>query len=599
MPDHHEQSILYLDGEYSVQPGSWIAIKKVDSDDILYVELKEGDIASQSITAYGLTGKTTRLDLDTTEWISDSQTEPFSTVRKTVVYVQSEELKLAEELVEETVGKRSQKTGEAETTSGRRIELDGLYNGLEVGRWLIVSGERADVPGVKSAELVMLAGVEQSFDPNLPGDKTYTTVVFANDLAYTYKRDTVTIYGNVVKATHGETRTEVLGSSDGTQEFQQFTLRQPPLTYVAAPTPAGAASTLELRVNDVLWHEIESLAGLKPTERAYITKTDDDGNTTVIFGNGKNGARPSTGVENIKAVYRSGIGKAGNVKAEQISLLATRPLGLKGVINPLPATGGADKESRDQARKNAPLAVMSLDRLVSVQDYADFARTFAGIAKASAVELSDGRRQVVHLTIAGTNEIPIDKNSDLYRNLVQALRQLGDPFQPIQVDTRELMLLVISANVKILGDYQWESVEPEIRTTLLDQFSFERRELGQDVFLSEVISTIQQVPGVAYVDVDVFNSVSETEAVDPAKLVEKLQKLAQTGVTQGQARAGEAQSSEPNPLDIGRITVNLARMEPDLEKRFLPDQLIQPAQLAVLSPALPLTLLLNPVEVQP
>ena len=595
MPDHHEQSILYLDNEYSVQPGSWIAIEKADSDeDRLYVELNEGDIASQSITAYGLTGKTTRLDLGTREWISDPQ--DFSPVRKTVVYAESEELTLAEEPVEETVGKPLP-SGEAETTSGRRIQLDGLYDALEVGRWLIVSGERADVAGVKSAELVMLAGVEQSFDPKLLGDKTYTTVALANDLAYTYKRDTVTIYGNVVKATHGETRTEVLGSGDGTKEFQEFTLRQPPLTYLAAPTPGGAASTLEVRVNDVLWHETDSLAELQPTEHVYITKTDDDGNTTVIFGNGENGARPPTGVENIKAVYRNGIGKTGNVKAEQISLLATRPLGLKGVINPLPATGGADKESRNQARKNVPLMVMSLDRLVSVQDYADFARTFTGIAKASAMELSDGRRQLVHLTIAGADDIPIDKNSELYRHLVQALRKLGDPSQPIQVDTRELMLLVISANVKVLPDYQWESVEPKIRKVLLDKFSFEHRELGQDVFLSEVMSTIQEVSGVAYVDVDVFNSVSETEAVDPAKLVEKLQKLVQTGVPKGQVRAGEVLSSDPNPLDIGRITVNLARMETDPKKRFLADQLIQPAQLVVLSPDLPLSLILNPVEV--
>lgn len=587
MPDHHEPSILYLDNEYSIQPGSWIAIEKPDPDEpnstkIDYVELKEGSIASQSIAAYGLTGKTTRLDLDDTDWIANPQTEPFSTVRKTVVYVQSEELELAEEPVEEIVGKPLS-SGKA-STSGRRIELNGLYDDLEVGRWLIVAGERENVPGVKSAELVMLAGVEHAFDPDLPDDKTYTTLMLANDLAYTYKRDTVIIYGNIVKATHGETRTEILGSGDGTKQFQQFTLRQPPLTYVAAPTPAGAASTLEIRVNDVLWHEVDSLAGLPPTERAYITKTDDDGNTTVIFGNGENGARPSTGFENIKAVYRNSIGKTGNVKAEQISLLATRPLGLKGVINPQPASGGADKESRDQARKNAPLAVMSLDRLVSVQDYADFARTFAGIAKASAVELSDGRRQVVHLTIAGADDIPIDKNSDLYRNLVQALRKLGDPYQPIQVDTRELMLLVIGANVKVLPDYQWESVEPKIRKALLDQFSFEHRELGQDVFLSEVISTMQKIPGVAYVDVDVFNSLSETEALDPIKLEQKMNQWA--GI-----------SLDATSATSSRIMVNLARMEKDSENRFLPDQLIQPAQLAVLSHELPLTLLLNSVEV--
>ena len=73
----------------------------------------------------------------------------------------------------------------------------------------------------------------------LPGDRTHTFLRLASALKYRYRRDTVTIYGNVVKATHGETRTEVLGSGDGGQVFQAFTLRQPPLTYLAAATPAG------------------------------------------------------------------------------------------------------------------------------------------------------------------------------------------------------------------------------------------------------------------------------------------------------------------------------------------------------------------------
>ena len=46
---------------------------------------------------------------------------------------------------------------------------------------------------------------------------------------YCYKRDAVTIYGNVVKATHGETRNETLGSGDGSQALQSFMLKQPPL----------------------------------------------------------------------------------------------------------------------------------------------------------------------------------------------------------------------------------------------------------------------------------------------------------------------------------------------------------------------------------
>src|SRR4030095_10712846 len=110
--------------------------------------------------------------------------------------------------------------------------------------------------------------------------------------------------------------------------------KQPPLTFIPAPNPKGDDSTLKVYVNDVEWHETDTLAGLGPKDRKFITKTDDDNKTSVIFGNGGEGARLPTGIENVKTEYRNGIGKPGNVLAEQISLLQTRPLGVQSVITP-------------------------------------------------------------------------------------------------------------------------------------------------------------------------------------------------------------------------------------------------------------------------
>jgi predicted phage baseplate assembly protein len=324
----------------------------------------------------------------------------------------------------------------------------------------------------------MISALNHGFDPQLPGDQTHTTLLLATPTAYQYKRDTLTIYGNVVKATHGETRNEILGSGDGAQRLQSFTLKQPPLTFVAAPTAAGAESTLHVYVDNVEWHEADSLAGLGPRDHRFVTATDDASNTRLTFGNGVEGARLPTGVQNVKAIYRNGIGTGGNVKAEQVSLLQTRPLGVTAVINPLRASGGADKEPRDLARENVPLSVMPLDRLVSVADYADFARNFAGIAKAIARRASDGRRQLLHLTIAGADDIPIDPSSDLYRNLLAAFRKLGDRDVPVQVDQRELTALVLSAGVKLLPDYLWEPVVSAIRARLLDAFGFGKRSVS-------------------------------------------------------------------------------------------------------------------------
>ena len=74
-------------------------------------------------------------------------------------------------------------------------------------------------------------------------------------------------------ATHGETVSEVLGSGNGSQPYQRFTLRQAPLTYVSAQTAQRHGdSTLQVRVNDVLWHEASTLFGRGPRDRVYTTR---------------------------------------------------------------------------------------------------------------------------------------------------------------------------------------------------------------------------------------------------------------------------------------------------------------------------------------
>ena len=78
------------------------------------------------------------------------------------------------------------------------------------------------------------------------------------------------------------------------------------------------------------------------------------------------GARLPSGQENVRAKYRKGIGLEGLVKAGQLSMLLTRPLGVKGVINPLDAGGAQDPEQIDDARANAPLKVLTLERVVSL-----------------------------------------------------------------------------------------------------------------------------------------------------------------------------------------------------------------------------------------
>jgi hypothetical protein len=540
------KAVIHLDAVYErIVKDSYVIVVRADNGDPLVAQV--ADTAQVSLSSYGISGRVTRLTLNK-PWLGDADVS-LSVARSTTVFAQSEQLELASEPVLEDV-------------SDDLIELGDLYDGLAPGRWVIVEGERTDIDrtsGVVAAELMMVASLEQrvqqapapaSTSPGAvatvqdrPGEVTHSFLRLSRSLAYRYKRDTVTIYGNVVQATNGERRNELLGSGDGGKPLQQFNphvTALTPLTYVSAPTADGVASTLQVFVNGVQWHEVDSLAGAGPLDRCYTTEADNEEKVTITFGDGRHGMRLPSGPANVRATYRVGIGSGGNLARRRISMLTTKPLGVTSIINPLPASGGADRDTRDAARRNVPTAAVALNRLVSVQDHADFARTFGGVGKASAAQLSDGRREIVFVTIAGASGALIDASSALLKNLLASFEQLGDPHVPVSIGTCTFRFLVIVARVKVVDGQQWTSVGPRVSAALRERFSFDQQDLGEPVFLSTVIATVQNVPGVAYVVVDGLDSITVDDLASAAVLDAKFKDLSQAKVPNAIIRAGLA-----------------------------------------------------------
>jgi hypothetical protein len=53
-----------------------------------------------------------------------------------------------------------------------------------------------------------------------------------------------------------------------------------------------------------VWRQVESLARSGPDDNHYTVRTDGRGRTTVTFGDGVHGRRPSTGSRNLVTIYR-------------------------------------------------------------------------------------------------------------------------------------------------------------------------------------------------------------------------------------------------------------------------------------------------------
>jgi len=332
------------------------------------------------------------------------------------------------------------------------------------------------------------------------------TLSFTNPLSRIYDRATVTVNANVVAATQGETMNEILGSGDSANPSLQFTLKQSPLTWVSSPLGNGAVSTLQVWVNNMRWHEVDNFLDSGPADREFITRTDASQKVTVQFGGGDEGERTPTGQMNIRAIYRKGIGSAGNVQGGQLSQALDRPQGLSSVTNPDPAAGGADPDTASDARTSAPLHVLTLGRVVSLEDYQNYALAFAGIAQALATWTWSGRTRGVFLTVAGANGAVFQPDDATLSKLKESLWNVGNPYVSIQVVSYIPVLFEVAAAVLVdQTDYDPTQVLAQVWQSLAAAFSFDQRQMGQGVAQSEVIAVIQQTPGVIAVELTGFN----------------------------------------------------------------------------------------------
>ena len=183
--------------------------------------------------------------------------------------------------------------------------------------------------------------------------------------------------------------------------------------------------------------------------------------------------------------------------------------------NPEPATGGEDAETLERALDNAPLTVLTLERAVSIDDYAHFAGAFAGIDKAHALWIQGGPARGVFLTIAGVDGAAVAQASATHAHLREALATYGDPLVPLRMTNYIDARFCCRLSVKVLETFEADAVLAAIDTVLRAHFSFARRSFGQTVSVDEVAAVAQGVDGVVAVQVRRLHRLGQSPTVVP------------------------------------------------------------------------------------
>ncbi len=372
--------------------------------------------------------------------------------------------------------------------------------------------------------------VRWAFDDALPFDLCLDDV--EDPAAPDVRRPISVARGNVVLADHGRTISELLDEVPAAGRYRPW-LRFGPLTHQrqasdgrgrktpfdpAAPAAAavgGARGESEPVLgltedggDGALWVARRDLLASDRLAREFVVEMEDDGRASLRFGDGLFGARPPAG-STLRATYRVGSGRAGNVGAEAIAHLVTAEAGIVGVRNPLPAAGGAEPESIEQIKLAAPEAFRVQERAVTPADYAAAAERHPEVQKAVASPRWTGSWQTLFLTIDRRGGLPIDVAFEAeLRLFLERFRLAG---HDLEIDAPRFVPLAIAMTVYVEPGYFRDAVG----SALLEAFSNvdlpggrrgffhpDRFTFGQPVFLSQVVATAMGVPGVEWVDLD-------------------------------------------------------------------------------------------------
>jgi uncharacterized phage protein gp47/JayE len=502
------QDVLFLDGvyhqlNYTEQNPGW-AILLTGS---VFQILKVIDSRQSTKVAYAVTLKVTRLT-----FAEDMFANVFP-IRDTQALTGSELLALQTALPL------------LPQISGSQLILNGVHTQLQAGQTIVIRGDLFDpdtgATNTPGGESCVIDG-----PPAADAVNNVTVVNLKNPLANQYVRATCAVMANIVELTQGETvKDEVLGSSDGTA-LQSYALRKKPLTYLPSTDPEGLAavkSTLNVAVNGVAWSEQPNLAQSAPDAQDFSTGLDDSNQTTVIFGDGIHGAKPPSGSNNIHARYRKGLGKGGNLPSDTIQQLIDSVPSLRSVTNPLPSSGGSDRDSLGQIRVAAPASLRTFSRAVSTPDYAALALKFPGIAKATAtwilsdpVSLQAIAHPYVQLTVATVDQVPI-QGTPLAGKLRQFLDRHRDPNVLLRLQDSSPVYLEVTVEVDIDLRYPHQGTLSQVQAALnpgenpdgtFGYFAFDRLQFGQSIFLSAVYAVVQNVAGVNSATITALRRVS-------------------------------------------------------------------------------------------
>lgn len=341
---------------------------------------------------------------------------------------------------------------------------------------------------------------------SVPSTTTLTVVIGSSTVASAATTGTITGLGGStlgqvtdVTATQGVTITEEIVTINATGEPNQvYQLKNYPVIE----------STVAVTVDYINYERAQYLIDFPGSTPAFTVFTDADDITFIQFGDNIGGKIPPYG-KTIRATYRVGGGTVGNVSAGSLTEILDLNVSGLTVTNQSAAGGGADAETTDSIKVNAPISIKSLSRAVSLNDYSSLALQVSGIAKANS-RAESYTNIVLYMAPFGNRGVEADNLTPTYTfNVLKKI--VADYLQGKAPANTSLTIappsyapVDITLDLTVLPQYRQTNVKNAVLSSLAEILTFDNVLFSDRISLQYVMRTLANVPGVDYSQINVL-----------------------------------------------------------------------------------------------
>lgn len=361
------------------------------------------------------------------------------------------------------------------------IELHPCPNEDLVGRTLLAANSEGRV------QIVRVTAVENC------------QVTLSPPLAQGFAEGDLTLFGNTVRAGHGERRPPVrMGAGVDADRPSVLTLEHRNVSTVPDPRLSrGAREDLEVRIEGARWSHVAWLDDSEATDRHYAVATTEDGFLHLTFGDGQAGRALPPGTQNVEIAFRTGAGSRGTVPAGSLEqLVDPHPL-VKAVRQPEDASGGADMESRDDMRSRAPASLLALERAVSLADFEQLAMQHRSVAQARAYFAAGDSGHSDTVTVVAVPSSGDALSDSVKKDVAQFLQSRAIPTVRVEVEGHNAVPVRLSIEIRVdYVVYDPDETAAAVKEALADRFSIHQRSIGRPLPLSAVYAAVESVAGV-------------------------------------------------------------------------------------------------------